>query len=80
MYDSALNNVWRLANRNKAPCYGCTKRYPACQDVCPELAKARAESAKAREAERIALRTENDLLSGKLERIRAQKKRYGKRR
>ena len=32
-----------LAGRvNRRPCKGCTKRYPACQDVCPDHAARKA--------------------------------------
>lgn len=41
-----------MSRKDFEPCKGCTKRFPACQDVCPEKAKADRLRAAATEKER----------------------------
>lgn len=55
------------------PCINCTKRYPACQDTCPEglLRKTRQEKIKE------ARRQEYDIALYKYERIYETKKKVG---
>lgn len=55
------------------PCINCTKRYPACQDTCPEglLRKARQEKIKE------ARRQEYNIALYKYERIYETKKKVG---
>ena len=41
-----------MPSRDKYPCKDCAKRYPACQDKCPEMLKAKKENAERKALER----------------------------
>lgn len=49
---AAISENRRLTTRDKHPCYGCEKRYPACQDKCPDMAAAKKANEERKAVER----------------------------
>lgn len=56
---AAISENRRLTTRDKHPCYGCEKRYPACQDKCPDMRAAKDKNNKRKAIERRKREQEN---------------------
>lgn len=63
MRTASLNDLRRLPSRDKFPCYvngkHCEKRYPACQDKCPDMAAAKKTNDERKAIERRKRQQEN---------------------
>ena len=72
---------YRLTGENKMsnrPCLHCTKRYPACQDTCPDKAAVDAQNQKIKEArEKFMCPDEKQYRKDKYEKI-SRRNKYGK--
>ena len=49
-----------MPSRDKYPCKDCAKRYPACQDKCPDMLKAKKENEERKAIERTKKLIEHD--------------------
>lgn len=49
-----------MQSRDKYPCKDCTKRYPACQDKCPDMLKAKKANAERKAIEAQKKMAEHD--------------------
>lgn len=56
---AAISENRQLTTRDKHPCYGCEKRYPACQDKCPDMAAAKKANDERKAIERRKREQEN---------------------
>lgn len=56
---AALNDKKALPSRDKFPCKDCKKRYPACQDTCPEMKAAKQKNDERKAIERRKREQEN---------------------
>lgn len=70
----------RLTSRDWYPCLGCTKRYRACQDTCPDMLKAKKANDDRKATERQKRYTENSATEYCIERqLKAQRKKLKER-
>lgn len=47
-----MTDLRQLPSRDKFPCKDCRKRYPACQDTCPEMIAAKQKNDERKALER----------------------------